>query len=175
MTHAARLHPFDVAVAIRLLRPAGTLAALADELAAAPSQVHASLRRLSLSGLLRLEGRDANPRALSEFLLAGVRYAFPVQRGPLTEGVPTGYSAPPLAGQYDALDVVVWPAARHPQAVRGFGITPLYPKAPELLTRSPDTYRLLTVVDALRLGEARVRSIARAELERALAARPDPT
>lgn len=170
MARADRLHPFDVVVALRLLRPMATLAVVADELAAAPSQIHAALRRLSASGLLRLEGRGANPRALTEFLLAGVRYAFPAQRGPLTDGVPTAYSAPRLAAQYDGLDVVVWPATRHPLAVRGFGIAPLYPKAPELVVRSPDTYHLLTVVDALRLGEARVRSLARSELERALAA-----
>lgn len=173
MTKAIRLHPFDIVVALRLLRPPGTLATMADELAVVPSQVHAAQRRLAVSGLLRIEGRGTNPRALSEFLLAGVRYAFPVQRGPLTEGVPTGYSAPPLAGQFDALDALVWPATRHPQAVRGFAITPLYPRAPELLARSPDTYLLLTVVDALRLGEARVRSIARAELERMLAGPSD--
>lgn len=173
MPRAEHLNPFDVVVALRLLRPAGTLASLADELAVVPSQVHAALRRLAGSGLLRPEGRSANPRALAEFLLAGVRYAFPARRGPLTDGVPTAYSAPRLAAQYDGLDVVVWPAAQHALAVRGFGIAPLYAKAPELATRSPDTYHLLTVVDALRLGEARVRSIARSEIERALAARPD--
>lgn len=165
MSLPARLNPFDVVVALRLLRAAGTLQALAEELAVAPSQIHAALGRLGQSGLLRTEGRAANPRSLSEFLLAGVRYAFPARRGPLAEGVPTAYSAPPLAAQFDAVDVVVWAAPKHPQAVRGFGITPLYPKAGELLIRSPETYQLLALVDALRIGEPKVRSLARTELE----------
>jgi hypothetical protein len=130
--------------------------------------VHAALRRLELAGLLKPEQRAANPRALAEFLLAGVRYAFPAQRGALVDGVPTAYSAPALAAEYDALDVVVWPAPKHPLAVRGFALTPLYPKAPALVEQSPETYRLLTLVDALRIGDPRVRNVARAELERAL-------
>lgn len=165
MPIADRLHPFDVVLALRLLRQAGTLQVLADELAVSPSQVHAALARLGRAGLLRSEGRSTNARALSEFLLAGVRYAFPARRGSLADGVPTAYSAAPLAAQFDAVDVVVWPASRHPQAVRGFGITPLYPKASELVLRSPETYQLLTLVDALRIGEPKVRSLARTELE----------
>lgn len=165
MPQAARLHPFDVALALRLLRPAGTLHALATELAVAPSQVHAALGRLSLAGLLRPEERAANPRALSEFLLSGVRYAFPARRGPLVDGVPTAYSAAPLAALFDAVDVVVWPSPKHPLAVRGFGITPMYPRASALVDRSPATYELLAIVDALRIGEPRVRSLARTELE----------
>lgn len=165
MPLADRLHPFDVVCALRLLRPAGTLQLLAEDLAVSASQVHAAIRRLALAGLLRAEGRAANPRALGEFLLTGARYAFPARRGPLVDGIPTAYSAPPLATQFDAVDVVVWAAPKHPQAVRGFGITPLFPKASELVSRSPETYQLLTLVDALRLGEPKVRSLARTELE----------
>ncbi len=165
MSLANRLHPFDVVLALRLLRPSGTIHALATDLAVAPSQVHAALQRLGGSGLLRPDGRSANARALGEFLLAGVRYAFPARRGPLVDGIPTAYSAPPLAEQVDAVDVVVWAAPHHPQAVRGFGVPPLYAKASELLLRSPETYHLLTLVDALRIGEPKVRSLARTELE----------
>jgi hypothetical protein len=165
MLTADRLHPFDVVLAIRLLRSSGTLQEIAAELSVAPSQVHAALGRLRLAGLLRAEGRATNSRALGELLLGGVRYVFPARRGPLVEGIPTAYSAPPLAALFDAVDVVVWPAPKHGQAVRGFGITPLYPKAPALLERAPDTYQLLSIVDALRIGEPRVRSLARTELE----------
>ena len=101
----------------------------------------------------------------------GVRYAFPAARGPLTEGVPTAYSTAPLAAVVDAIDVLVWPAPNATGRVRGFGITPLYAGAPLLVDRSPETYRILSIVDAFRLGDARIRSAARAELERALGRR----
>lgn len=165
---AHRTHPFDVVLALRLLEPAGTLAQLASELAVVPSQVHTSLRRLERAGLLRPESRAANPRALGEFLLAGVRYAFPAVKGPLADGIPTAYSAPALAPLVDPVDVVVWPAKSLPNAVRGFSIRPLYAGAPRLATTSPETYRLVTLVDALRIGDPRIRSAARGALESAL-------
>jgi hypothetical protein len=151
------------------------MASLAAELAVVPSQVHASLARLSASGLVKPNAREANPRALGEFLLFGVRYAFPTARGQLREGVPTAYSAPPLVGEIDAIDVVVWPARESAHTVRGFSITPLYRQAPELVRTSPPTYELLALVDAMRLGEAKVRNAARTHLERALGWRAGTT
>jgi hypothetical protein len=171
---SSRTHPFDIALGLRLLSTAGTMAELATEMAVAPSQVHSSLRRLELAGLIRADARRANARALGEFILFGVRYAFPATRGPLTEGVPTAYSAQPLAAEVDAVDVVVWPTRPDRDTVRGFSVQPLFRQAPRLLTTSPETYRLLTLVDAMRLGDPRARNIARTHLERALAWRATP-
>lgn len=168
MMQAPQTRPFDLVVALRLLQPATTLAGIAEDLAASPSQVHAALKRLELAGLLKPGTRATNGRALLEFLANGVRYAFPAQRGPLREGVPTAYSAPPLNATVDALDVVVWPAPGRPDAVRGFSLTPLVRRAPLLVERAPETYRLLTIVDALRLGDPQIRPHARAALEQAL-------
>ena len=165
MARALQTKPFDVVVAIRLLRPAATLAQIATDLASAPSQVHASLKRLDAAGLLKSEQRATNPRSLLEFLAGGIRYAFPTQRGPLGTGVPTAYSAAPLNAVTDAIDVVVWPAAKLGDTVRGFTITPLYPRAALLRERDPITYRILTVVDALRLGDHRLRQHAREAIE----------
>jgi hypothetical protein len=165
---ALRTQPFDLVLALRLLRPVGTLVPLAAELNVAPSQVHAALTRLAHAGLLKPDARAANPRALGEFLLFGARYCFPAIRGELVLGIPTAYSAQPLAARLDAVDVLVWPAPKCADPVRGFAITPLYAGALKLSDTSPETYRLLTVVDAIRIGDARVRNAAREELERAL-------
>lgn len=168
MRQAQQTRPFDLVVALRLLRPAGTLAQLGEELAASASQVLASIRRLDTAGLLKPEQRAANPRALLEFLLGGVRYAFPAHRGQLRDGVPTAYSAAPLNTAVDAIDVVVWPATGQTGLVRGFSVTPLYRRAPLLRDLDPETYRLLTNVDALRLGDPRIRPHARTALEKSL-------
>lgn len=145
------------------------MATIADELAVAPSQVHAALGRLATAGILRKESssesRTTNARALAEFLLFGVRYAFPAVRGPLADGVPTAWSAPVLAAQLDAPDAVVWPTAPGPATVRGFSIKPLYRNAVLIRGSAPATYRLLTLVDAMRLGEPRARNAARSILE----------
>ncbi|MBX3134388.1 MAG: hypothetical protein KF689_13480 [Gemmatimonadaceae bacterium] len=165
MRKPIQTRPFDVVVAARLLSPAGTLAEIADELAASASQVHVALGRLEIAGLLRPEQRRTNARAFVDFALGGLRYSFPVLRGPLANGVPTAYSAGPLSELVDAPDVVVWPAANTHGAVRGFSLTPLHPRAAQLRDHAPETYRVLTVLDALRLGEVRLRAHARSALE----------
>lgn len=163
--------PFDVAVALRLCSPAGTLTQLAEELGVAPSQVHAAIRRLDAAGLLRARARATNKRALADLLTYGIRYVFPARRGPLATGVPTAYSAPPLSADIDATDVLVWPAPDAPNAVHGFSVIPLYAGATKLPTTSPSTYELLTLADAFRLGDPRTRTPARERLESALALR----
>lgn len=170
MPKPAQTKPFDIVVALRLLRPASTIAEIAADLCAAPSQVHTALTRLGVAGLLKPEQRESNPRALLEFLLGGVRYAFPVERGPLATGLPTAYSAPPLNAVVDAIDVLVWPAPKLSDGVRGFSVTPLYPRAPLLKDHDPQTCQLLCVIDALRLGDHRLRPRARGALESLISA-----
>jgi len=64
-----------------------------------PSEVHAAVRRAVASGLLHGPelGNRPNLTAVEEFLLHGVKYAFPAERGELTRGVPTSYAAEPFA------------------------------------------------------------------------------
>lgn len=160
MPSLTRTGPLDVVVALRLSEPAGTFSQIAEELNVAPSQVHLAVRRLTTAGLLGPGTRSTNVRALLELLVHGIRYLFPASKGALVNGVPTAYSAPPLSADVDALDVLVWPAPLHTAAVQGFSIVPLYRAAHTLIDRSPRTYRLLAVADALRLGDADVRAIA---------------
>lgn len=171
MSTLVKTGPFDVVLALRLTEPAGTLAHLADELGVVPSQIHSALGRLGIAGLLRPGARGTNARALLEFLTHGVRFAFPAPKGVLCRGIPTAYSAPPLSSEIDPIDVVVWPAPLHPAAVQGFSIPPLYRAAHALVDRSPATYRLLAVADALRLEDPDVRVIARARLAQVLGVR----
>jgi hypothetical protein len=97
-----------------------------------------------------------------------VPYAFPAETVPRARGFPTGFSAPPLRseGPDDAL-AMVWPS-RLGSSV-GIGVHPLGPAAPEISFRDPRLYRLLALVDALRLGDAREREIARGLMVESLA------
>ena len=103
--------------------------------------------------------------ALIEFLLHGVKYAYPPEYGALTRGVPTGYAAPPLnkviSGSSDPPPV--WPYAEG--NVRGTAFSPLYPSVPAAALQDPRLYELLALVDAIRAGRARERNLAAKELE----------
>jgi DNA-binding Lrp family transcriptional regulator len=165
------LKPQDVYVALKIVA-AGTgrppYARLAVELAMSPSEVHACVKRAEASGLLhgaQFAGRP-NLTALEEFLLHGLRYAFPAERGKLARGVATSYAAAPLRGKVEAGSdpAPVWPYEEGP--VRGVSFTPLYKTAPQAALRDAVFYEYLVLADALRDGRARERRVAEGELRR---------
>lgn len=163
MPKQSLLRPLDVAVALRLSRDTGsTFDVIADDLAMSPSVAHGSVARLREAGLVQADNRKVNRHALLEFLEHGVKYAFPANRGPSARGVPTAHSASILADQLVAEDAIVWPSGEG--HAFGESLTPLYERAPSLAKRSPAEYQMLALVDAIRVGGARERSLALDEL-----------
>lgn len=151
------LKPQDIAVALRLaVEPGASYARLGADLSMSPSTAHESVERLQLAGLLRPESRHVNRHSLLEFLEHGLRYMFPAKPESKARGVPTAYSAPALANEIVADDVIVWPDPRG--SVTGQSIAPLVDRAGELRTKCPEVYELLTLVDAIRIGRVRERA-----------------
>ena len=101
---------------------------------------------------------------LSEFVIYGARIAFVPERTPVTTGVPTSHSAPAFAGVFaPGSQDYVWP---HPNGkVRGLGIEPLHPCAPFAAMQDAQLYEMLALLDALRVGRARERGMARERLQ----------
>jgi hypothetical protein len=102
-------------------------------------------------------------KAVEEFLIHGVKYAFPVQRGEATRGMATAHAAPPLKAQIAEGDLPpVWPAAEGD--VRGVTLEPLHRAVPKAARKDPALYELLALIDALRDGRVRERRLAEKEL-----------
>jgi hypothetical protein len=139
---------------------------LADDLALSRAEVCNSLDRSVQVGLLDQEKRAPQKGALLEFIAHGLKYVFPAKPGPLTRGIPTSHSAPPLAKKIvsDPGDAYVWPYAEG--NVRGQEIEPLYPSVPKAVKKDPALHELLALVDGIRVGRARERKIAVDELQR---------
>lgn len=141
-------------------RPA--ISIIASDLKMSPSEVHAAIKRLRQARLLHGPdlGDKPNRSALEEFLLHGVKYAFPAEHGPVTRGVPTSFAAPPLNKEIAPGDELlpVWPWREG--ETRGIGLEPLYKTAPAAALRDPVLYHLLALVDAIRDGRARERKAA---------------
>ena len=159
----------DVVVLLKLLLDGADkpYAQLSRELGMSASEIHAAIRRCAAAGLVDPDSRKPLRRPTEEYLLHGVRYAFPAQRGPLARGVPTAYAAPPLADQMAADDLPpVWP---DPQGTtRGYALEPLYGSVPQAAKSNPRFYELLALVDTLRVGRARERKLAEEELKKRL-------
>ena len=172
------LKPQDVVVLLKLIaigREPWNFQRLAVELSISQSEVHAGVHR-AVAARLMSDARTATGKpvrgALLEFLLHGVKYAYPPDRGALTRGVPTGYAAPPL-NKVIAVSIdppPVWPHAAG--SVRGYAFSPLYPSVPAAALQDARLYALLALVDAIRDGRARERNLAATELESRLDAVP---
>ena len=167
------LKPQDVYVALKIVATQSDRAPysqLAAELVMSPSEVHASVQRAQASHLLhgpRLKNRP-NFSALEEFLLRGLKYVFPSERGGLTRGVPTSYAAEPLRSilAKGKDPIPVWPYEEGKR--RGVAFEPLYKTAPIAALGDPSFYEYLALADALRDGRARERKTAETELCRRL-------
>ncbi len=159
------LKPQDVAVVLQLCRhapPRPPYSQIAIELSMSPSEVHAAVKRAQASGLLHGSemGERPNRGAIKEFLIHGLKYAFPAERGAPTRGIPTSYAAEPLRKEIALGDEPppVWPYATGSH--RGVSFEPLYRQAPKAALRDAGLYELLALVDALRGGRARERKLA---------------
>jgi hypothetical protein len=165
------VQPFDLLVLLKLVSSGSAsipVRRLADALGgASKSAVQVSLQRLSAHGLLReAEGKRKVNRLVTRDLFAtAVQWIAPAIVGGFELGLPTAHAAPPLVDKMrgDA-DPVVMAFAEGP--CRGRKVTPLHPRAPQAAKTDPKLYELLSLVDALRIGGARDREVAAAELRR---------
>jgi hypothetical protein len=161
----------DVVVWLKLLLSGHgkTFAQLSKELGMSASEIHSSVGRGAAAGLIDPNSRRPLRKALEEYLLHGVRYAFPAKRGPVTRGIPTSYGAPPLAQYFHAAEELppVWPDPRG--SMRGYALEPLFKPIKKAVEQDPKLYELLALIDAIRDGRARERKLAEDRLRSLIA------
>ncbi|MCP4378793.1 MAG: winged helix-turn-helix transcriptional regulator [bacterium] len=132
---------------------------LAEATGISLSQVNAACRRLELSGLLLPGERKVVRSGLLKFLVHGLEYVFPVQMGAVVRGMPTGYAAEPLKGEFLLSEhelAPVWSDAQG--SVRGLSFKPIYRTAPMAARKDQRLYEYLVLIDAIRGGRARERA-----------------
>jgi hypothetical protein len=159
------LKPQDIMVVLKLCtyeRKRPPMSMIAADLSMSPSEIHAAIKRLQQARLLHGKDMQEKPNlsALEEFLLHGVKYAFPAEHGQVTRGLPTSFAAPPLKDEIASGDELppVWPW--RDGETRGIALEPLYKTAAAAALRDPVLYQLLALVDAIRDGRARERKLA---------------
>jgi hypothetical protein len=162
------LKPQDIVILLKLVTSREiewSYPSLAHDLFMSVSEAHAGVKRAGAARLMDLQRRVPLKKALEEFLIHGVKYAFPPSRGGLVRGMPTGYAAPPL------VDLIIQPSEPPPVwpypegVVRGHEFSPLYKSVPIAAERDKGLYELLTLVDAIREGRAREKNLAIKELK----------
>jgi hypothetical protein len=153
----------DIVLLLKLTHQdsAWTLRTLERETTIPRSVVQRSLKRLWQAGLVDRRRRTANVSQTEEFLIHGLKYVFPGALNGESRGFATAWGAKPLADKLAAPsnDIPpVWPSAQGD--TRGLALEPLHASAVEAARRDPALREQLTLVDAIRTGDARTRALA---------------
>lgn len=164
-TIVSMLRGQDILVLVRLLgeEASPTIAQLAADLGIDGASVHRSLGRLREVQLISSERRANVPQA-DEFLTHGLRYVFPARFAGESRGVPTAWAVESLRDVLapSGSPPPVW---AHPKGtVRGIALEPLHESAADVAFRDPGLAVRFALVDAMRVGDVRVRAIAREQL-----------
>lgn len=165
------LKPQDIVVVLALaLKPRGEKATLrqadvASALGLSQAEVNNALRRAAFARLFastvaksRLDPSNVHRRALLEFVLHGLKYAFPARLGAAARGVPTAWGYEPIRKHFAVAsgDIPVWPNADG--EVLGPAVEPLWPKiSAEALRQDAALHEALALIDCLRVGRVRDR------------------
>lgn len=141
-----------------------TVRQLAASTGISKSQVNLSLHRSLESGIAVSDRRTGLPKVNAQKLyglvIHAVRYMFPTKYGPISRGIPTAMAAPVLMNQIlTSGDLVpVWPDPRG--TTMGQSIEPLVESVSIAVQNDPMLYALLSLTDAIRIGQAREQAIA---------------
>lgn len=144
-----------------------TYAGLADAVCLSVAETHAAVKRLQ--GATLLNGERSPVRSnVCEFLVHGLRYAFPMRpSGRLAKGMPTAYAAPVASDEFASSGIVpIWTGSRGD--IQGQAFDPLYPTAPEAAAGDAALYGRLALIDMLRGGRIRERRFAEKKIREIL-------
>lgn len=143
---------------------------LAQLLYISSSEVSEALNRNRLAGLIDVTKKIVHRQDLLEFLEFGLHYVFPQSPGAMVNGIPTAHSHPFMKTSFESEIMYVWPDFT--SEYRGLTIEPLYPNQIRAVKEDSNLYKLLALVDVIRVGRTREINIAVTELQKMILHEP---
>ncbi|MFC6590588.1 hypothetical protein ACFP81_11430 [Deinococcus lacus] len=173
------LMPQDILLLIKLLKPENQLLTyqnLGSSLGLTQLDIHAGVKRLRSARLLRDNGLRPVRLSAKDALIRGVPYFIPAQKSEeMVRGWATAHAAAPLCDLRAIREAgsslpVVW-ADRAGDAI-GQEVTPLCPEAPYAAQQDRSVFECLALLDAVRVGNSRERSLAATLLQERVLGEP---
>ena len=143
---------------------------LVSSLHLSQSEISESLHRSSLAGLTDITKKKVMRLSLMDFLEHGIQYVFPQHPGALVRGIPTAHSHPAIKKKIVSSENYVWADAEGD--TRGQAIEPLSKPVIKAVKKDEELYKLLALVDVIRVGKTRELKIALAELKKLILNEP---
>jgi len=150
------MRPQDVAILLKVVSKNSEnwqLADIANSLRISISETSESLNRSRIAGLVDYKKKNVNRQNLLEFLEHGVRYVFPQEPGSMVRGIPTAHSHKSMKKKFISDIDYVWQDNKG--KIVGLKIEPFYPKQVEAVNEDETYYKLLSLVDVIRVGKVR--------------------
>lgn len=163
------MRPQDVAILIKIIaleNQQWQLQPLSNLLFISISELSDSLNRSRLAGLVDHSKKNPNRNSILEFLEHGVKYVFPQEPGAIVRGMLTAHSHPFMQSYFNSEENYVWPDQK--SSFLGQRIEPFYINQPEAARLDGNFYKLLALVDVIRVGRVREVRVAINELKRLL-------
>lgn len=167
------MRPHDIAILLKIAAMGDKpwqLVSLSQTLFISLSEVSESLNRSMIAGLLDNTKKKINRLNLLEFLEYGFKYVFPGKPEGMVRGLPTALTHPFMKAHFASDVNYVWPDAAGEMI--GLSIEGLYPKQPEAAANDPEFYKLLALVDVIRIGRVREIRLAISELKKIILNEP---
>ncbi|MBP9070385.1 MAG: hypothetical protein KBG47_12815 [Bacteroidia bacterium] len=150
------MRPQDIAILLKIISindPDWHLVKLSNALHISISEISESLNRSRLAHLIDHKKKNVSRQSLMEFLEHGIRYVFPQEPGAVVRGIPTAHSHPTIRNNFVSEMVYVWPSSKG--KIMGQMIEPLYAKQVAAVDEDDMYYKLLSLVDLVRVGKVR--------------------
>lgn len=167
------MRPQDIVVLLKMIsngKDIMPINVLALSVSISLSEVSESLNRSEMAGLVDYDRKKVKRQNLVEFIEHGVKYVFPQRFGAMTRGLPTAHSHPFMAKIFASDTPIVWPDPK--AGVIGIELLPFYPKQVEAAGKDEKLYKLLALVDVIRVGKVREIKVAVNELKKMILDEP---
>ncbi len=148
------MRPQDIVVLLKIILFRDNnwlLKDISKQLRISGSEVSESINRSSIGGLLEDDKRTVRKEEFLEFLVYGLKFVFPAVEGRVARGLATAYSAPILKNDFVVDNEYIWPAKGF--STKGISIKPLYRTVPDACKEDQELYKMLSLVDAIRIGK----------------------
>ena len=167
------MRPQDIPVLLKIIALDGqewNLQTLSNSLFISLSEISESLNRSRIAALIDYNKKTINRNNLFEFLEYGVKYVFPQQLGTMARGIATAHSHPCMKDSFISDVNYIWQDNKGD--VRGLIIEPFYPKQVDAIKQDEILYKLLALIDVVRVGRVREIKYAIGELKKIILHEP---
>ena len=161
------MRPQDIAVLLKVISLGGDFGGiqpLSSSLFISLSEVSESLNRSRIAGLVDHGKKRVNRQSFMEFIEFGIKYVFPQEPSSMSRGMATGLSHPFMKEKFYSEYNYVWPDING--EINGLVIEPFYDKQPAAARQDPLFYKLLALMDVVRVGKVREVKVALTEIKK---------